>query len=247
METNKQLSPSELKDRVMRFYARYGPELDQIKELLAIKIRQLALAYTINNQLPREAVTVTARVKSAESLIRKLERSDWPQFYYPTEVVKDLVGGRIVCWFLDDCYGLLKFIRTSNHFKVHDDSHFPIRDYIRDPQSAGYRAIHVFAVITYDSVQRKGGVDAGVVPQDILCEIQVRTQLQHAWADITHEFFYKARDAGINSSDYESFLADLSERLAVEDKSFMKFRNVYQKMADAKQAERTREGFRDES
>src|SRR5438105_4482718 len=87
MRTKKRLSPDELKDRTRRFYAKYGAELDQIKELLAIKLRQLALAYTLNNKLPREAVNVTARVKSQESFLQKLAGMGWPQFYYPTEVV----------------------------------------------------------------------------------------------------------------------------------------------------------------
>lgn len=190
---------------------------------------------------------MTVRAKSPESVIRKMARAGWPQFYYPTEIVRDLLGARVVCWFLDDCYGLLNFIRTSNHFTVHDLDHLPIRDYIKEPQSAGYRAIHVYADVVYDSVHREVGKDAVVVPEQIICEIQVRTKLQDAWADITHEFFYKARDIGVSSEDYESFLADLSERLAVEDKSFMKFRNAFQKLADIKMVEKTRQGLHDES
>jgi len=188
---------------------------------------------------------VSARVKSQSSLLKKLARANWPQFYFPTDVAKDLIGARVVCWFVDDCYGMSKFVEKSNHFTVHVDKQLPIKDYIREPQFAGYRAIHVFADVPYDSVQRKPGESAKVVPKEILCEIQIRTKLQDAWADITHEFFYKAKDMGVKNTDFESFLADLSERLAMEDKTFMKFRNVYQKLADEKETQKTREGFRD--
>src|ERR1700730_3133421 len=92
------LSESELRARTTRFYGRYGSELERIAELLQIKLKQLALAYTLNNRLPPEAVQVTTRVKSLESFLKKLEADGWPTFYYPTEVVKDLVGARVVCW-----------------------------------------------------------------------------------------------------------------------------------------------------
>lgn len=42
MKAEKHLSPVELRERVDRFYDSYGAELEQITELLAIKLRQLA-------------------------------------------------------------------------------------------------------------------------------------------------------------------------------------------------------------
>src|SRR5260370_40536839 len=105
------LTPEQLKGRATRFYARYGTEQDQIAELLRIQLKQLCLAYTINHRLPQEAVQVATRVKKLDSFLKKLEQDGWPQFYYPTEVVKDLIGARVVCWFVDDCFVLLKFIQ----------------------------------------------------------------------------------------------------------------------------------------
>jgi putative GTP pyrophosphokinase len=99
--------------------------------------------------------------------------------------------------------------------------------------------------VTYDSVERIDG-KVSVSQQSRLCEIQVRSKLGDAWGDITHEFFYKARDAGIEKGDYEVFLADLSGRLANEDRTFMKFRDAYQKLADRKLRAGTREGFKDD-
>jgi putative GTP pyrophosphokinase len=242
----KRLTPEELKDRAGRFYARYGRELDQIAELLCIKLKQLCLAYTINHRLPPEAMQVTTRVKKLESFLKKLELAGWPQFYYPTEVAKDLIGARVVCWFVDDCYGLLEFIKISSHFGLPDQNLHPIKDYISKPQAAGYRGIHVFADLTYDRV-KKSDDHVTVVPESILCEVQIRSKLQDAWGDITHEFFYKAKNKGVKDSNLEQFLADVSERLGIEDRTLKKFRDTYQAMADEKLAEGSREGFRDES
>jgi putative GTP pyrophosphokinase len=47
-------------------------------------------------------------------------------------------------------------------------------------------------------------------------------------------------------SDLEGFLSDISNRLYQEDKTLIKFRNVYQKMADEKLLQKKREGFKDE-
>jgi len=236
------MTPEELKARANRFYNRYGEEIEQIAELLEIKLKQLALAYTINNNLPKEAIIISTRVKKEQSFIKKLENKGWPEFYKVTEVAKDIIGARVVCWFVDDCYGFLDFLKQSNHLTVVEKDLTAIKDYILNPQPAGYRAIHVFADLTYDSVKNTDG-KVDVIPNQMLCEIQVRSKLQDAWGDITHEFFYKAKNVGVSHDEYEGLLSSLAENLAVQDKTFLKFRNAYQKLIDEKLATGVREGF----
>jgi putative GTP pyrophosphokinase len=245
MSGTENLTPPQLRDRATRFYARYEAELEQVAELLRIQLRQLCLAYTITHRLPPEAVQVTTRVKKLPSFLKKLENEGWPQFYYPIEVVKDLIGARITCWFVDDCRGLLNFIRRSSHFRVADETLHPVKDYIANPQPAGYRAIHVFAEVPYDGVRRVGE-KVVVSPENILCEIQIRSKLQDAWGDITHEFFYKVKSTGVRDGRLEQFLADVAGRLALEDSTLMKFRDTYRAMADEKLRDGQREGFKDD-
>ena len=85
-----------------------------------------------------------------------------------------------------------------------------------------------------------------VVPEKMICEIQIRTKLQDAWGDITHEFHYKAKHYGVDDSNLENFLSDISDRLLQEDKTLLKFRDVYQRLADEKQKTGQREGFKDD-
>lgn len=242
MKGEKLLTKEELKSRIIRFYSRYGREIEQIKDLLEIKLRQTSLAYTIQNNLPPEAIQIKARLKSLESFVKKLERKNWPQFYYPTEVVTDLIGARVICWFIDDCYGMLECINSSKHFTVKEDS---IEDFIKNSKPTGYRSIHLLTDVFYDSIKRVGK-KVEISAEAITCEIQIRTKFQDAWGDVTHEFHYKAKEMGIENKDYEDLLADISHRLDVEDKTLIKFRNAYQKMADDKQKKGIREGFRDE-
>lgn len=235
--------PEELRARAVRFYNRYGKDLEQIKSLLEIRLTQLALAYTIDNKLPAEAIKVSARVKGLNSFLNKLERKGWPQFYYPTEIVGDLIGARVVCWFLDDCNGFVSLMHSSTHLSIEDD----IEDYIAEPKPSGYRSIHLVSHIGYDSVKRNDKQQVEVVSQHMRCEVQVRTKLQDAWGDITHEFHYKAKNVGVSNSHLEGLLCDVSHRLANEDSTLMKFRDYYQQLADEKLANNVREGFQSEN
>lgn len=232
-------SPSEKKDRLLRFYSRYGSELNNIAALLEIKLKQLCLAYTIQNHLPTEAMRVQTRIKSYDSAIKKLERKGWPEFYYPTEVITDLVGARIVCWFIDDCEGILKFIESSSQLSIIKGS---LENYIEKPKESGYRSIHILANLAYDSVKNDAG-KIEIVDDMMVCEIQIRTKLQDAWGDITHEFHYKAKASGIENHTYEGFLADVATRLRHEDDVLKRFREVYQGLADEKTKNGKREGL----
>jgi len=238
---NSNLTTDELKERAIRFYSRYGEEIESIKDLLEIKLKQLALAYTIENKLPTEAITIKARTKSLKSFLKKLERKGWPQFYYPTEIATDLIGARVICWFLDDCIGIKECIEQSNLLKMIPAD---TENYILNPKESGYRSIHLLINVPYDSVKREREKVVLKV-NSITCEVQIRTKLQDAWGDITHEFHYKAKNYGVNSEGYETLLADISDRLFLEDKTLIKFRNVYQQLADEKLKTGKREGFQD--
>ena len=129
-----------LTERAIRFFDCCGDELESISQLLKIRLDQLASAYTVENELPRESVGVYSRVKSLTSFLKKLERTNWPIFRYPTEVITDLIGSRVICWFVDDCYGMLDYIQATKQFRIKPRS---LEDFIRDPKRTGYRAIHL--------------------------------------------------------------------------------------------------------
>lgn len=226
-----------LTQRTIRFFDRYGAEVESIRQLLKIRLDQLALAYTLENNLPREAVEVRSRVKSLKSFLKKLEKKNWPMFYYPTEVIKDLVGSRVVCWFLDDCYGIYNYIKASKQFTVRPKS---LEDYIEHPKPSGYRSIHLLADIPYDRV--KSYMRKRAVREDtMICEIQIRTKLQDAWAEFTHEEM-EYRFPGEVPEDYKNIIAQIANRLSAEDKSALAVRNILQREAKEKE----HQGFTDE-
>ena len=217
-----------LTERAIRFFDCYGEELESISQLLKIRLDQLASAYTVENKLPREAVDVHARVKSLTSFLRKLEKTDWPMFGYPTEVITDLIGARVICWFVDDCYGMLNYIQATKQFRVKPRT---VEDYIGDPKRTGYRSIHLLADVSYDSVKtyRK---QRTVVEDEMICEIQIRTKLQDAWAEFTHDVH--SRVSAEFQADYETAIADIASRLAAEDESALAVRDILQRQAEKK-------------
>lgn len=227
----RELSPEELIARARRFFKRYGDELESVSSLLKIRLQQLAIAYTLENSIPRESINVISRVKTLESFLKKLEKKYWPQFYYPSKVATDLIGARVICWFLDDVYGMLGYIKDSKHFEIIEDS---IEDYIKTPKVTGYRSIHVLSDISYDRVKLIHGTRK-VVDDRLVCEIQLRTKLQDAWGDFTHEVHYKV--LGGFAEEYETLVAEISNRLASEDRSALAIRNILQDQVSDKNHE----------
>ncbi len=200
--------------RVDRFYLRYGAEVENLRRLVEVNLSQLCIAYTLNHELPREALEVVTRVKPQTSFIAKLEQLGWPDFYYPTEVVRDLIGARIVCWFLDDCYGIRKMIEQSHGFRVALDE---TEDFIASPKPSGYRSIHLMADFTYDSVDANEG-RRELIPRAMVCEIQIRTRLQDAFGQLTHDFPYKFPRLQ-TGTPYREMVARMAESLAEQDRA----------------------------
>jgi putative GTP pyrophosphokinase len=66
----------------------------------------------------------------------------------------------------------------------------------------------------------------------MMCEIQIRTKLQDAWAEFTHDVHRKV--PGEFQADYETAIADIASRLAAEDKSALAVREILKRQAEKK-------------
>jgi putative GTP pyrophosphokinase len=229
------MTPKDLSQRAVRFYHRYGEELESIRQLLHIQLDQLAHACTLENGLPRKAIRVVSRTKELKNFLLKLEKKGWPEFYLPTEIVDDLIGARIICWFHDDCYGMLDLLQDSKRLEVLPDS---IEDYNKKPKPSGYRAIHVLSDVTYDQVIHKREKHQ-IVAGKMTCEIQIRTLFQDAWGELTHQMHYKIAEQ--ERSKYNELVSSLADRLFTEDKAAVAIRKLIQKEKEKTQ----RIGFKD--
>ena len=113
----------------------------------------------------RVEVTVTGRVKNLGTLREKLHRMDGG-----LSTIRDVVGLRVVVY--GDRYAhLWTFVDVG---EVARDHSMKFIDRMTDPR-AGYRALHL-------EVKRNG----------VRAEIQIRSQMQHEWADAMERFADKA-------------------------------------------------------
>jgi putative GTP pyrophosphokinase len=109
-----------------------------------------------------------------------------------------------------------------------------LEDYIRDPKGTGYRSIHLLADISYDRV-KSYKKQRTVVEDRMICEIQIRTKLQDAWAEFTHEVHCKIPSE--SQADYETAIAEIARRLAAEDRSALAVRDILQGQAEKRELE----------
>jgi putative GTP pyrophosphokinase len=218
-----------LSERAIRFFNIYSDELESISKILNIRLGGLASAYTAENKLPCEAVAVQSRVKSLTSFLRKLERLNWLKFGHLTEVITDLIGARVVCWFVDDCYGMLDYIQATKQFLIKPRS---LEDFIKVPKPTGYRAIHILADVSYDRVKTYKKRRT-IIEDQMICEIQIRSKLQNAWSDFTHEMHVNVPSEF--QADFDTAIADIASNLAVEDNSALVVRDILQRLAEKKE------------
>lgn len=124
--------------------------------------------------------SVTARVKGRESLRGKLARPD--RTYARLWDVTDLFGLRVILFFEDSVERVAQIVESE---LAVDYVHSVDKRRQRDAAGFGYRSLHY--------VCEFGDGRAGLPPEARL-EIQLRTALQHAWAEIEHDLGYKTED-----------------------------------------------------
>ena len=119
----------------------------------------------IHNYNPIEHVT--SRIKSSESIVKKLKRHGLEvNMDNMQNCLSDIAGIRIVCSF------------TSDIYRIADR----IKNYIANPKPNGYKSYHmVVSVPVYLSTG----------PVNVKVEIQIRTIAMDFWASLEHKIRYK--------------------------------------------------------
>ncbi len=124
----------------------------------------------------------TPRAKTIESAIGKLARKRYAD---PAQEMTDLVGARFVVLIRDDLELVSRVILNSTLWSASLDKDF-YEEIENAPTLFDYQSIHYV-------LRANGDINCGevVVPDKTACEIQIRTLLQHAYAEIVHDNIYK--------------------------------------------------------
>lgn len=157
--------------------------------------------------------SISFRPKTYKSLEQKISRPD--KSYSSLEEITDLAGVRITTYFADDVDRVANAIRDE--FFIDQQASIDKRLYI-DPNRFGYMSLHY--VVSFSS----GRADLLEYAKfkNLKCEIQVRSILQHAWAEIEHDLGYKS-DAGVPSILKRKF-ARVASLLELADDEFSSIR-----------------------
>lgn len=124
---------------------------------------------------------IETRLKSARSIIEKLEKKGFPiSFESIQENILDIAGIRVICNYIDDIYKIEDFLDRQDDVKI-----IRVRDYIKEPKLNGYRSLHIILEIPVNLYDKS---------QFVPVEIQIRTIAMDFWASLEHHMKYKSKN-----------------------------------------------------
>ncbi len=191
-------------------------ELEEIKKQYQTKLPEYERAKTRIQSLLESIISqkkivvhaITGRVKSVESYC---EKASDEKYKNPLEEITDYIGFRIICYVQDDVEKIANII--TKEFDI-DEKNSIDKSKALGINKVGYRSKHFVAKMStarlklpeYDSLN------------NIVFEIQIRTLLEHTWAEIEHDRNYKFH--GVLPEEIQRKLNLLSGVLEVVDGDF---------------------------
>ncbi len=179
-EETKQISGPELQRQVAE-YSRQRPAYATYAQALK-RVLEMACRVSFPDAF------VQAREKSvtrfAEKAVRKFAK-------YPDAVnqMTDLCGGRVIVQTLEQVTAVRQFVEANFEIKEKDE-----KGLLLGEDKFGYRDMHYIVRLLPEKAARLGfKPDEVKAIGDKRAEIQVRTWVQHAWADTLHDRMYKAK------------------------------------------------------
>lgn len=173
--------------------------------------------------------TVKYRVKSFSSFWGKVKKRAAQSNGAEQLTISDLLGLRIVCPFLDDLQSVEALL--SDHYRIAErekkGAEFSFKEF-------GYDSLH-FLISLPDDLS-----ESFHIPHGLMVEIQLRTILQDAWAEVEHEIVYKSQITPFDAN-LRRKLAALNANLSLSDMIFHEIR-MYQRELQS-QLDRRRVAF----
>ncbi|MER1958863.1 MAG: hypothetical protein ABS942_15880 [Solibacillus sp.] len=125
---------------------------------------------------------IESRVKKVDSLEKKIEKKNK---YTEIDQITDIVGIRIITLFEDEVDNVAAVLKKEFEIDVENSADKRIKE---NPETFGYASLHYVLSL---KEPRKSLSEFALI-KDISFEVQVRSVLQHAWAEIEHDLGYKS-------------------------------------------------------
>ena len=199
------------REHLERQYAEYMPSFETLLERLDAHLKSCINVPSANFK---------GRVKGFNSYYRKLLRTMSADGVnndgFP--VITDIIGVRIVCAFLQDLLQVEKNLQEC--FTVLEVER---KGADRTFREFGYESTHILLAIPQDL---RKDLD---LPKGLIFEIQVRTILQDAWAEVEHELVYKSEFSPFDLP-LKRKLASINASLSLADIIFQEIRDYQNKL-----------------
>ncbi len=181
--------------------------------IMEIETKFKVLDESLSVELERNPIeSIQSRVKSVDSLLRKMRRKNIPlNLSAIEEKIHDIAGVRVICSFPDDIYEL------ANAFLSQDDITLITRkDYISNPKPSGYRSLHLIVEVP---IFLKDG------KRNMKVEVQFRTIAMDFWASLEHKLHYKHDLPPERAKALADELRDCAEQIELLDQRMQAVRN----------------------
>ena len=175
------------------------------------------------------STTIKYRIKDFDSYYKKYIKYLAVGDGNPVSHIKDIIGIRIVCPFIEDLF-LVEGIIKKNFDVI--EARRKGGDY--NFKEFGYESIHLRINIPQNTA------DLYDTPAPETAEIQIRTILQDAWAEVEHELVYKA-DFNPFDNPMKRKLAAVNASLSLADIIFQEIRSYQRQLNN--ELEKRRDSF----
>lgn len=209
------------KTKIKNTYQSYHDFLFEIMNNIHTKLR--------NNIKLTSQPTYKARIKSFDSYYKKILRQHPEEAANSNKLVTltDMMGIRIICTFLEDVSVVQQQIGD-----MFDVKEIEVKGASQSFREFGYESVHVLVGIPLDCFPsdmhsyKENGIE---VPDNLVCEIQIRTILQDAWAEVEHELIYKTEFTPFDMP-LRRKLASMNASLSLADIIFQEIRDYQNKL-----------------
>ncbi|WP_134043826.1 GTP pyrophosphokinase [Helicobacter pullorum] len=210
-------------DEIVKEYEKSFEIYESFETILKNYIQGLLDKAIQEGKLDKESVEIKSRTKEIESFKGKISRDDKKLKYKdPLSEITDLVGIKIMLTSLKDeniVYELLKLEMKDN---IDKENSVDKTEDIKKERKFGYLGRHL--VVFYDENMFELGkhlINKEIHPshfKGLRAEIQVKTLLQHVWAEVEHKARYKAGEE--LSNDKKRYFDRLAALIEVADDLF---------------------------
>lgn len=200
-------------------------------ERLALNIQQALTGFLDEKNLSYFGIPY--RIKDFESFFEKFSRKGYKDPFTDTE---DICGLRVICFYPADVEIISNIIKIE--FVVHESQD---KSELLGTKEFGYRSVHFLVTVPDNWLKAPNYRNLG----NIKAEIQIRTILMHAWAELSHQLAYKKHDE--IPHQLERSLSMLAAKFEDADDQIGELRSSQQAYTTSLVTEATRRGKFDEN